>query len=1368
MMPSYHSDPPGRREPDPIAQPPLGAFMRTFTLPRLSALLVALVFAATTVRSAQALPHAPNRAAVPAALRALTAPEKDAEAFAPVATEDGISKQYGLDSQILRRYWLRTPQAYARSAMAPRQVAESFLSQHATELGLKEGTPLADLAFGYEKGTPSGAHLRFDQTVDGVPVYRAEVVVKVNKYGQVSSVQNNLQPDLKVATKPTLDETQALAIAKGVVNPTGRMLMDPRATLNVVVSRTGPRLAWLVQMPVEAPMGDWLVFVDANDGQVFGAEDRMVYAEGTGRVFDPDPMTKMNDSTYLDNNDADTAVPFPAAYDIVPLHGITLTGSTYSLSGPYVQLIDNEAPTVAPVTAAHPDSFRFQRSASGFEDVMVYHHLDFSQRYIQSLGFTNINNRVQGVDSHGLSGADNSHYVPSTGNLAFGEGGVDDDEDADVIWHEYGHSIQDNIVPGWGGGQEGQMGEGWGDYWAGSYSISKNPTFQINRVFTWDGNGETWTGRPLINTALHYPADCCGEVHASGTLWCSATTDCLHRLGRAVMDVIMLDHHFALGTTATMADAANQVIQSDIDLFGGAHVSTLVERFAFWGMVDPAAFVPAITHTPLTGGENVTGPYAVTATVTSTKPLAAGSPTLFYGFGAAITDSVAMTPTGIANQYTANIPGPGVATDVRYYLRAVDNSGGLARLPSTAPATPYLFHVGPNLTPPTIVHTPITSAPLLSWPRSVSATVTDDIGVNPTSVKLLWTFNGVAQSPITLARVGTSNVYSGAFASLAANVGDVVTYHLEAADLATVPNAGRLPATGEYSFTLIASLGAVLVLDDDELVKAETIKRIVDEKDPSIVTTEVAPAMVEKAMSSNKIAGWLNGLGYVATVEPAASSDPTTWSSYAFLVSASGSNTAPVANAAYRTALESYVAAGGKLIVEGGEVGYDAISTPGYPTFAANVLHCTTWAADNAGSLTRLLATHPVATTPNALPATIALTYVNFGDEDAYTAVSPSVAIYGGSGTYASNATITAFDNNSAPQAGQIVVFAFNMKALADSTLAPRMLQNAAAYLLAPEPSPLSTITGRVSLGTGWSGAGTTITLTPSGRTTTTDVHGEFSIGTLYPGSYSVAASASGYAGTPRIVTVGPSASSSVLLALYPISESNLCRNPARAIPDNNTTGIRDTIVVAPSFAISSVEVSVNITHTYKGDLIVDLIHSGTSIRLHNRTGGSADNIIGTYPTTITPNVSLAGFNGAASNGQWFLNVSDRATTDTGTLNQWCLVLRGASDTTRTVGVGDAPHPLAFGFAPAWPNPSRGGHVSLEFSLPHAAAAQVALYDVGGRRVRLVADRTFAAGRYTLVLDGRDDQGQPLQPGVYMARLTSGGQSQSQRVFVLQ
>ena len=40
---------------------------------------------------------------------------------------------------------------------------------------------------------------------------------------------------------------------------------------------------------------------------------------------------------------------------------------------------------------------------------------------------------------HGFNGADNSSYSPGTGRLQFGEGGVDDAEDSDVVHHELGH-----------------------------------------------------------------------------------------------------------------------------------------------------------------------------------------------------------------------------------------------------------------------------------------------------------------------------------------------------------------------------------------------------------------------------------------------------------------------------------------------------------------------------------------------------------------------------------------------------------------------------------------------------------------------------------------------------------------------------------------------------------------------------------------------------------------------------------------------------------------------------------------------------------------------------------------------------------------
>ena len=105
------------------------------------------------------------------------------------------------------------------------------------------------------------------------------------------------------------------------------------------------------------------------------------------------------------------------------------------------------------------------------------------------------------------------------------------------------------------------------------------------------------------------------------------------------------------------------------------------------------------------------------------------------------------------------------------------------------------------------------------------------------------------------------------------------------------------------------------------------------------------------------------------------------------------------------------------------------------------------------------------------------------------------------------------------------------------------------------------------------------------------------------------------------------------------------------SIPDNNTTGVYSNIAVSgrSGNAPSSTAVNVNIVHTYKGDLIVDLVApDGTVYNLHNRTGSSTDNI----NTTYTVNLSSE-----AINGTWRLRARDRARSDTGYINSWSITM---------------------------------------------------------------------------------------------------------------
>jgi serine protease len=103
------------------------------------------------------------------------------------------------------------------------------------------------------------------------------------------------------------------------------------------------------------------------------------------------------------------------------------------------------------------------------------------------------------------------------------------------------------------------------------------------------------------------------------------------------------------------------------------------------------------------------------------------------------------------------------------------------------------------------------------------------------------------------------------------------------------------------------------------------------------------------------------------------------------------------------------------------------------------------------------------------------------------------------------------------------------------------------------------------------------------------------------------------------------------------------------SIPDNNTTGVTSTIAVSgrTGNAPSNAQVAVAIVHTYIGDLIVDVLAPDGSVYvLHNRTGGSADNINQTYTVNLSSE---------ALNGSWRLRVRDRAGADVGYINSWSI-----------------------------------------------------------------------------------------------------------------
>ncbi|GAA2614583.1 MULTISPECIES: M28 family metallopeptidase [Streptomyces] len=100
-------------------------------------------------------------------------------------------------------------------------------------------------------------------------------------------------------------------------------------------------------------------------------------------------------------------------------------------------------------------------------------------------------------------------------------------------------------------------------------------------------------------------------------------------------------------------------------------------------------------------------------------------------------------------------------------------------------------------------------------------------------------------------------------------------------------------------------------------------------------------------------------------------------------------------------------------------------------------------------------------------------------------------------------------------------------------------------------------------------------------------------------------------------------------------------------IPDSPAAAVSSPITVTgvTGNAPATTKVDVNIVHTYRGDLVVDLVApDGTVYNLHNRSGGSADNLVQTYTVNASSEVA---------NGVWNLRVKDSAAQDVGYINSW-------------------------------------------------------------------------------------------------------------------
>lgn len=514
--------------------------------------------------------------------------------------------------------------------------AKNWIKENSRNIGIQG---FSRLTLNSARKGNTGETLRFQQMVKDVPVFQSVIVVHFNKEGKISytgteSFKKNLK---EVDTVPSFPASEAVQKAH-IASKTKGVVTFEENKLFVYNTESGEtKLVYRVVTSSFDNPGSWETIVDAKTGSVISMQDISVKhhdkndptpkknkkvtpkkapVTGSAYIFEPDPLSKTGSAyagNFVDNNDA-TNASLDAARTLVTIPEIDLTGGVYTLKGTYAEIKEIEAPAKGIFTQS-TNQFLFNRSDDGFEAANAYWHLDNSLRYINvTLGIVckpAQNNGVLRFDPHGFNGSDNSHYLPGSESLAFGEGGVDDAEDADVILHELGHGIHHWLAGGISNADG--LSEGCGDYWAHSYSRSLNqwpssaPEYQW--MFNWDGHNPFWAGR-ITNTTMTYPGS--GSYYDKAQIWSAALMRIWNRIGKEKTDRAFLEGLDLTTSTTNQQNAAIAVRQAGIDMLGQFgfncnDITAMTQEFTAAGYVLPEYSCTLSTRE--TGKENLISVY---------------------------------------------------------------------------------------------------------------------------------------------------------------------------------------------------------------------------------------------------------------------------------------------------------------------------------------------------------------------------------------------------------------------------------------------------------------------------------------------------------------------------------------------------------------------------------------------------------------------------------------------------------------------------------------------------------------------------------------------------------------------------------------
>lgn len=362
----------------------------------------------------------------------------------------------------------------------------------------------------------AGTRVRLTPRSHGVPWDGEDRLVSFDSQGRLRRVRAESLPETS-AIEPALSPTDAgQRFSLGLTPLTGRHLSLTAATLVWRRAHDGSaHLCWRVDVGAGTPGNSFRGWVDAVTGQVVAGEPTSRTAQA--RIYPQNPevseLTEVElqdldgDGDQLRGDDADV-------YSCDQWEGGGFGGGSCEAKSRHA------APDGNGDYLYDPDP---TSSVDPMAEVMMYHHLDLVSRwFVDVTGFFHTQ-PLRGIVNFDYN---NAFFGDGDGDgvadVSFGQGGgIDYAYDADVIYHEFGHSVIGRVAETTFSGADeyglefanGSLNEGSADVF--SLAITLDP-----QLGDYAGTGGMGAGAIRdLEADRRCPNDLYGESHKDGEVW---------------------------------------------------------------------------------------------------------------------------------------------------------------------------------------------------------------------------------------------------------------------------------------------------------------------------------------------------------------------------------------------------------------------------------------------------------------------------------------------------------------------------------------------------------------------------------------------------------------------------------------------------------------------------------------------------------------------------------------------------------------------------------------------------------------------------------------------------------------------------------